>query len=155
MHGPRLQPRHRCPRLLLRCPRSGECLLVLVAGAAAKGGVLRLTMETITRARAPSLSHRLHRMTLCLRPRLSACHQVFSRSLLPDADRSLTGFRPVDCRLLLRVEDAFSGRPLAQPADLLGKQTCYSRLSPSRRSGIGPRVLGTVVPSPSWSCSWC
>ena len=71
----------------------------------------------------------------------SACHQVFSRSLLPDADSSLTGFRPVDCRLLLRVDDAFSGRPLAQPADLLGKQTCYSRLSPSRRLGIGPRVF--------------
>ena len=38
-------------------------------------------MQTITRARALSLSH-LHWMTWCRRPRLSASHQVFSRSVL-------------------------------------------------------------------------
>ena len=147
---PRLQPRQQFPRLPLRCPRSKVCLLVSAPGAAAKGGVLQLTMHTSTRARAPSLSHRLHRLTWYQRP---PCH----------TPSSLTGFRPVDCPKRLRVDDAFwsdqeydkrLGRPLAHPAVFLGKQTCYSRLSPLRRSGTGPRVLGKVAPSLSWSCSW-
>ena len=74
---PRLQPQQSFPRLPLRRPRSKGCLLVSAPGAAAKGGVHQLTMQTNTRARAPSLSHRLHWMTWCRRPRLSACHQVF------------------------------------------------------------------------------
>ena len=76
-----------------RSPSAWECHLhgspvatttwVSTTATAGKGGDLQVTMETITRARAPSLSHRLHWMTGCRRPRLSACHQVFSRSRSP------------------------------------------------------------------------
>ena len=45
-------------------------------------GVCWCQHQLITRARAPSLSHRLHWMTGCRRPRLSAC-QIFSRSHSP------------------------------------------------------------------------
>ena len=128
---------------------------VSTTATAAKGGDLQLTMETINYQGTGSFSQPPPALDdwMPTTP-LVSLPPGFQSLLLPDADRSLTGFRPVDCRLLLRVDDAFSGRPLAQPADLLGKQTCYSRLSPSRRLGIGPRVLGTVVPSLSWSCFW-
>ena len=67
---------------------------VSAPSAAAKGGVPHLTMRILTRARAPltsgfprhgvraALRPRLHQMTGCRRPRLSACHQGCSRSLL-------------------------------------------------------------------------
>ena len=80
----------------------------------------------------------------------------------PDADGSLTGFRPVDCPLRLRVDDAFWSDQ-EDGDDSVGswrtQLTCSAsrhatRLSSSRRSGTGPRVFGTVAPWLSWSCSW-
>ena len=82
-------------------------------GAAGRDGVLHPTKVTTTRALAPAASdvprcgvrvalrHRHHRMTGCRRPR----QQDFPSPPASDADSSLTGFRPLDCPLRLRVDD--------------------------------------------------
>ena len=147
----RLQPRQRFPRLPLRCPTSKGFLLVSAPGAAAKGGVLQLTMETITKARAPSLSHRLHRMTWCRRPHLSASHQVFSHSLLPDADSSLTGFRTVDCPQRLRVDDAFWSDQEDDNDWVDPWRTQLSSSASRHATLVSPLYAGRNRPQSSWN----
>ena len=80
-----------------------------------------------------------------------------------DPDSSLSGFRSIDFPLRLRVDDACACLREDDNAWIdgwrahfvsLGKQTRYSRHPSLYRSGTSPRVLETVAPSLSWSCSW-
>ena len=93
---------------------------VSTTATAAKGGVLQLTMETINYQGTGSFSQPPPALDdwMPTTP-LVSLPPDFQSLPLPDADRSLTGFRPVDCRLLLRVDDAFSsyrGRPPGAPS---------------------------------------
>ena len=85
-------PQQRCSlRQLPRCLSPKGCLQMSAPSAAARDGVLHLTMMATTRAPAPeangpvhlgfraALSHRHHGMTGCRRHRQQACHQAFSR----------------------------------------------------------------------------
>ena len=57
------------------------------------------------------------------------------------ADSAINGFRPIDCALRLRVEDAFDCYR-EDDRNLLGKQTGHSHFSRLRRSLTCSRILG-------------
>ena len=143
---------------------------LLALGAAARDGVLHPTKVTTTRhcLQQPATAHTgcVFKFPTSSAPGRSCVDDSICQPATRDSVASCLGCRQLSYWLSLGCLPVTAPRrrrlclpPRGRQAlfwrvVLPGKQTRYSRCSPLRWSGTGPRVLGTVAPSLSWSCSW-